>query len=75
MGHPVRGATVTLKCLDKEATRCASADSDGVFFFWDLTIRTKYSVSIEADGFSHSTREFYLDKEYTDLGRILISEL
>ncbi|GAI12381.1 unnamed protein product, partial [marine sediment metagenome] len=51
------------------------ADSDGVFFLWNLKVRRKYSVGTEAAGFSHSTHELYLDEEYTDLGRILLSEL
>lgn len=74
-GHAIPGATVTLKCLDEEGSSSTSADSDGVFFLWNLKVRRKYSVGIEAAGFSHSTRELYLDEEYTDLGRILLSEL
>jgi len=72
-GHAVRGATVTLKCLDKEESSSTITDSDGVFFFWNLEIRRKYSVDIKADGFSHSTRELYIDEEYTDLGRIYLT--
>ena len=72
-GHPVQGATVTAKCLDEEESNSTSTDSDGLFFFWSLKIRRRYSVTIEADGFSQSTRELYLDREYTDSGRIPIS--
>ena len=74
-GYPVRGATVTLKCRDEEESSSTSTDSNGVFFFWDLKIRGKYFVSIEADGFSHRTLELYLDEEYTDLRKILIYEI
>lgn len=71
-GYAVQGANVTLKSSDEEKSSSASTDSDGVFFFWDLKIRRKYSVSIEAAGFSHSKLECYLDGEYIDLGTILI---
>lgn len=74
-GQAIRGAIITVKCLGEGQSSSASTDSDGVFFFWDLKIRTKYTVSVEADGFSPSTRELYLDAEYTDLERIPVSEL
>ena len=74
-GLTVPGAAVTLKCVDTEESNSTSADSDGVFFFWNLKIRRKYLLDIETDGFSRSTRELYLDAEYTDLGPVLITEL
>lgn len=74
-GCAVPGATVTVLCAEKDESQSTCAGSDGCFFFWDLKVREQYSVRIEADGFVPSTRELYLDKEYTDLGKIVISEL
>ena len=71
----VQGATVTAKCLDGGGSTSVKTDLDGVFFFWNLRVRGKYSVSIEADKFLSSTREVYLADVYTDLGRIPVSEL
>jgi tetrathionate reductase subunit B len=72
-GNPVQGATVIAKCLDEEESHSTNTDSDGVFFFWSLKVRSRYSVTVEAHGFSRSRRELCLDMEYTDLGRLPIS--
>ena len=75
IGYAVQGASVTVKCLDGEGSTSAMTDSDGVFFFWNLKVRRRYSINIEASGFSPVTRELRLDEEYTDLGRIPVRRL
>jgi len=73
-GHAV-SAIITVMCLEEDQPHFSSTDSDGVFFFWDLKIRRRYSLKIEADGFSTSIHELHLDEEYTDLGRIVVKEV
>ena len=68
----VQGATVTVKCLGDGGSTSVKTDSDGVFFFWDLKVRRKYLIGIEADGLSYGPREVCPDEEYTDLGKIPI---
>jgi Fe-S-cluster-containing dehydrogenase component len=72
-GHAIRGAAVTAAPVEGGASKFAITDADGIFFFWDLEGRRKYSLSIEANGFSPHTLELYLDEEYRDLGRIFLS--
>ncbi len=72
-GHPVPGATVIAQCLNNGEVNSTSTDSEGIFFFWCLRVRKKYLITIEAQGLARSTRELYLEREYTDSGRIVIS--
>lgn len=71
----VMDADITLGSPDKGRSNLTTTDSDGVFFFWNLEIRKRYTISIKTDGFVRTTRELYLDEEYTDLGLIEIPEL
>jgi len=74
-GQAVRGANITLECLDEEGTVSTFTGSDGVFFFWNLKVRREYWVGIEFHDFRHRKLKLYLDEEYMELGRIPITRL
>jgi Fe-S-cluster-containing dehydrogenase component len=69
---PVKGATIAVLRIMDGMLRRTSTDGDGIFFFWDLRLRSAYLLTIEVNGHTAFSREILVNNEYMDLGRIQI---
>lgn len=69
----VKGAKVTLHCLDCGCTETAETDFFGDFQFKYLKAGAKYEVTAEVEGYQPKTVEVKLDKA-TDLGVITLEK-